>query len=270
MSALSQTQKKALSTVIDGGSLDEYKKVTITSLVKRGLIADYDGTWQITPAGKRVATPKKTRAHQKYTLADGTTVPGVTTVIGSNLGWNKNMLIAWARREALAGNDPNKIRDNAADIGTLAHYLIECHLKGKEPDVSEYSPADLSLAENSFLAYLEWEGQHQVKHVYSELQLVSEQYHYGGTIDLVAEVDGYLSLVDFKTSKGVYPEHRLQLAAYQHLYAERFSDGLLPPHILRIGKDGEFQHYKLQSLNKEWEIFKSLLTIHRLRKEIVK
>ena len=70
-----------------------------------------------------------TKQHTVYKTSDGERLPGVTTVI-NELGWNKNMLIAWSRREALAGNDPNKIKDEAAKPGTLTHSFIEGHIKG--------------------------------------------------------------------------------------------------------------------------------------------
>ena len=108
----------------------------------------------MTTKTKKTTSPSKTRAHQRYKLENGTIVPGVTTIIGSHLGWNKNALIAWARKEALAGNDPNKVRDHAADIGTCAHYLIECYFKNTEPDMSEYSALVADKAENCFIAFL--------------------------------------------------------------------------------------------------------------------
>jgi hypothetical protein len=40
---------------------------------------------------------------------------------------------------------------------------------------------------------------------------------FGGTCDMVAEVDDKLSLVDFKTGNAIYPESVLQLAAYDLL-----------------------------------------------------
>ena len=71
----------------------------------------------------------KTKSHQRYRLANGDIVRGVTTIIGDNLGWNKNALIGWARKEAMAGKDPNKLRDQAADIGTITHFIIQCFLE---------------------------------------------------------------------------------------------------------------------------------------------
>ena len=66
----------------------------------------------------------KTKAHTRYRLTDGTIVPGVTTVTGSQLGWNKQVLINWANRIGLTEIDSTKYKDDKADIGTLAHQMI--------------------------------------------------------------------------------------------------------------------------------------------------
>ena len=47
----------------------------------------------------------KTAAHQKYHILDGTEVPGVTTIIGKQLGWNKGALTGWARKMGAQGLD---------------------------------------------------------------------------------------------------------------------------------------------------------------------
>ena len=48
----------------------------------------------------------------------------------------------------------------------------------------------------------------------------SRAHQYAGTMDLLAEVNGVSTLVDFKTGKAVYPEAHLQNAAYQTALAE--------------------------------------------------
>ena len=62
--------------------------------------------------------------------------------------------------------------------------------------------------------------QHRVDVIAAECQVVSEIHRYGGTLDLVATIDGVPSLLDFKTGRGVYPEHRIQLAAYGQAWNE--------------------------------------------------
>jgi len=212
---------------------------------------------------------EKTKAHQKYRLRDGTLVPGVTTVLGM-LGWNKHALIAWARKEALAERDPNIVRDKAADIGSLAHFLIHCHLRDEEPDLSEFSPEHIDKAENCFLAFLEWADGHKLRPLETEIQLVSERYGFGGTIDLVAEIDGRLSIIDFKSSNGIYPEMIIQVAAYCQLYKE--NKGSLPvAHLLRLGKeDGSFEYHYYPELGLYWQVFLHCLEIYRLYQKIKK
>jgi len=213
-----------------------------------------------------VNVPKNAKAHQRYKLASGEICPGVTTVI-DELGWNKNALIAWARREALAGNDPNKIKENSADIGTCAHYLCECDAKGIIPDLSIYSQAHIDIAENCYIGYLDWKKAYGITKITSEIQYVSEQYKYGGQIDLLCEGNGRVILGDIKTSSGIYAEHRIQVAGYHNLAIESgvHIDDVF---ILHLKKNGEFAPYKVANLPLYFEVFKHCLAIYNLHKEI--
>ena len=96
----------------------------------------------------------KTKANQKYKMLSGEIVPSVTTVLGILA---KPALIHWAWDCGMKGEDYRKVRDTAADIGTLAQFLILCHLKGEKPDLSEYSPADVDKAETCLIKYWDWE-----------------------------------------------------------------------------------------------------------------
>ena len=61
----------------------------------------------------------KMKAHGlKYILKDGTKATSVTTVINNNLGWNKNVLIGWTKKQTLLGNDTQEILRDAGDPGT--------------------------------------------------------------------------------------------------------------------------------------------------------
>lgn len=212
--------------------------------------------------------PSKTKAHQIYKISDGTRVKGVTTIINANLGWNKQALIMWARKMAMAGQDPMKVRDQAADIGTIAHYLIECDLSHKTPELDEYAQVDIDVAETCFLAYLEWKKAHDVKPLYLEHQLVSEIYEYGGTLDFVGHIDGNLAIMDYKTGTGVYDEMKIQAAAYQNLWEENYPEDTakVTYWLLHLGKvDGEFAPYCWNDLYKYWKIFWHLLEIDKLK-----
>src|SRR5688572_22680920 len=160
----------------------------------------------------------KTKAHQRYRTQDGKVVPGVTTILGVI---NKPALLKWAWQCGMDGIDLEKARGEAADIGTLAHFMVECHHNGAEADLSEFSAEQQDKATNAFLKFLEfWEGS-GFRMVRSEAQLVSENYRYGGTIDTIFEDDkGRLGILDTKTSKAIYSEYWTQVAAYKQLVEE--------------------------------------------------
>jgi len=210
----------------------------------------------------------KVEIHRRYVNKEGIQVPGVTTIL--NL-LAKPALIHWAWEQGCQGLDYRKVRDKASDIGTLAHYLIECEIKGEEPDTSEYSEKDIDKAENAFLAWLEWkDSKGKIETVASEIPLISERYQYGGTLDWVLKQNGNVILVDFKTSNRVYDEMTYQLAAYRHLWNENNPDKKIKEcYILRIGKeDGEFEQRRFKNLDREFQIFLHLLKIYKLQKEI--
>lgn len=207
---------------------------------------------------------------RKYRLHDGTPVPGVTTIIGSNLGWNKSQLMYWAWQQGSQGLDFRKTAQTAADAGTLAHAFIEAELKGKtQPDTSNLPEEVVSLAETAYLAWLEWCQANNFQVLASELSLVSERYRFGGTLD-IARLRDKRVILDLKTSNGVYADHRIQVAAYGILWEENFPDEPIQGYeILRIGKErGEFAHYFFPELNAEREAFLLLLRLHELKKQI--
>lgn len=206
--------------------------------------------------------------HTVYKV-DGEKVPSVTTVLGMLA---KPALMHWAWQQGIDGKDYRKVAGEAASIGTIAHYMIECALKGKDPDLSAYPQADIDKAENAYLAYLEWADGNEITPILVEHKFVSPIYKFGGTVDLVATLrGGEKALIDLKTSKGIYPDMRVQVAAYAYGLLET-GNPVDTCHILRIDKEtGQFEHYKLGSvatLEREWNFFKALLVAYRMWQEI--
>ena len=210
--------------------------------------------------------PEKTKVHTVYKNAEGKRLPSVTTVLGI---LDKPALINWAWKCGLDGLDYKNVRDNAADIGTLAHKMIMCHLTHTECDTSEYSPDDVSKAENSFIKYLEWEMENPIEPVLVEKPLVSDEYGYGGTIDCLAKLNGDLVLIDHKTGKAIYTDMFYQLSAYEQLLKEN-GYAIINSRILRIGRDETegFEQRIMKDLSKHFELFKNCLSIYNLKKEI--
>ena len=211
---------------------------------------------------------EKTKVHTQYYLSDGAKVPSVTTIIGV---LNKPALLHWAWQMGIDGKDYRTVRDEAADVGTLAHYLILCHLKGMEPNVSAYSLENQKKAANSMAKFLDWESKHKLEPILLEEYLVSEVCRFGGTVDCYGKVDDELILLDFKTSKAIYTDMFYQLAAYEHLLVEN-GHTVKGAKILRIGRSEEegFEERSMRDLTNHWEVFLSCLNIYELTKQIKK
>ncbi|MCL2793600.1 MAG: hypothetical protein FWD87_10990 [Spirochaetaceae bacterium] len=104
----------------------------------------------------------------------------------------------------------NRTSEKALDIGSQVHNAIERYIKEKR-DLSGELPEGV---QNGFLAFLEWESKNHVVWEKSEIEIVSTKYGYAGTADAIAVINGHRYLIDFKTSKAIYDEYRMQLAAY--------------------------------------------------------
>lgn len=207
----------------------------------------------------------RSNIHTPYKLVDGTRVPSVTTVLGELA---KPALIHWAWDLGIKQIDYRTYRDELANIGSLAHAMILAHLKSEKPDTSAYSAAQIDLAENCFLSYLEWERQHKLEPIMIEQPLISEAFKYGGTPDYYGKIDNILSLMDFKTGKAIYPEYFYQLAAYSQLLPN------MPDQfrVLNIGRseDEKFIEQVKSDLTIEWQIFQRALEIYQLKRRINK
>jgi len=201
--------------------------------------------------------------HAEY-YVDNRRVPSVTQVINFNLGWNKDSLLKWTRKQALAGEDPDEIKGKASAIGTLVHGLIHQHITGEAFDTSQFAITERSIANKSFQAFLDWEKKVDLKPEAAELQLTHQELLYGGTIDLLATVNGVVSVVDFKTANSLWPEQRIQLAAYRELIHHNY--GYYPEtHLLHLSKEfRSFKHHHFKSLDREWEVFSHLLQLNNL------
>ena len=135
--------------------------------------------------------------------------------------------------------------EKAQEIGSKAHALIEWYTRkmlgqapGPEPVVPEKSLW-------AYMAWDDWRKSVDFQPVLMEQQVWSEEYEYAGTLDCVAMVRGLRTLVDYKTSKALYPETNfLQVAAYNHALGEMGHGECEAAIILRLPKkesDPEFE-----------------------------
>lgn len=177
--------------------------------------------------------------------------------------------------------------NEALKIGTVVHDWIEKYIQAKiegksvgviAPDQKEVNTdmvRDLSLpfndqAQSSIQQFLAWEDTHDVEWVATEQRAFSKHHGYGGTYDADAFVDGKRSMVDWKTSKGIYESYWLQLGAYVYAREEelhylgedvKYDQAL----ILRVPKTGgEFEAGLIGSREEITELAKVFLALYRV------
>lgn len=209
-----------------------------------------------------------TEPHQKYFLKDGTEVDGTTRAL---VYVPKPALVHWGAKLGREGKSPDKELKTAGRIGTIAHFLCQCDLLGWEPDLSDCDGDEVKSAQVAFGAYRTWFEQSGLRPVAVEMQLVSECYRFGGTIDLIGlDENEDLTLVDFKTSNGLYESYDFQVAAYATLFEENFRR--LPIRnltLVRMDKTkGVHQIRQLTSWKRQWEVYVALLRLAKRIKDI--
>ena len=215
---------------------------------------------------------KVSKSHVKYRLKDGFCVPGVTTITGV---MDKPALVKWANGLGLKGIDSTKYVDNLANVGSLAHDIIHCHLTKQECDTSMYSKDQIDLAETCVIKWHYWADSKEISVIGSEMPLVSEKHQFGGTCDLYAKVDGVNTLIDLKTCKGIYDEQFTQVAGYK-LLLEEAGYTVDQCMIVRIGRnDDEGEQPEVKTITnidlhiQRFLICRSLYAINaRIRKDV--
>jgi hypothetical protein len=212
-------------------------------------------------------TMKRNRPHTIYKNAAGKRIPGVTTVLGV---LDKPALKHWANRIGLQGISMREYVDEKAGIGTLAHYLIQCHLEGVEPELDEYSKIEIDQAENAFLKFLDWQKVIGFEPTFCEMQLVSEALQVGGTCDAYGRINGDQVLIDLKTSgSGIWPEMKHQASAYGAILMENGYQ-LDRIYIVRVGRDDAegFETALVDRWQKRLELFRHCRALYDLQKEL--
>lgn len=241
--------------------------------------------------GKILKHNKFKKHGQFYLLDDETKAPSVTTVIGDNLGWNKNALMNWAKRQSAMGNDVDAMLSDAADTGTLLHLLIEAHQRGFDVDTRDFTANQEEAALKCFTGYLNWANKVKFKPLASEVIIVDNDQRVAGTVDCIGKVGDDLILIDWKTSRYLYPEHKIQVSQYVHMMEKpnnvsyiTVKDGkakrLTPENnkrkfayamILRFDKTEVKYHQhkvKREKIDAGIIAFQNLLNLHNIKKSV--
>ena len=167
---------------------------------------------------------------------EGHNYPSVTTVLGYNTG---DGIKKW--RASIGEDVANYEMRRAAGRGKATHTLIEQYMKGETPGERAVLPLGLFRLIKPYVD--------QITNVHLlEAIMYSKQLTLAGQVDCVAEYNGKLSVIDFKTSNKYKQEDWVQgyfqqCTAYAIMYEELFGTPIEQIVILQSGEDGSMKPF---------------------------
>ena len=151
-----------------------------------------------------------------YVTPDGNKYISITTLL-SNL--SKAGIQKWRNR--VGAEEANRISTKASRQGTAVHALCEQYIKNEEDFLTNSMPHLVEMFE-SIQPLLD-----RIDNVHvTEGALYSDDLQLAGRTDLIAEFDGKLAIIDYKTSRRIKTwsmchSYFMQGAFYAHAYEER-------------------------------------------------
>ena len=152
-----------------------------------------------------------------YITPDGNRYPSVTTILSE---LSKAGIAAW--RDRVGAEEANRISTQASIRGTNIHQICEDYLKNKPDYLDGQTPANVKTFEqiqpilDTYIDNIQ----------YLEAPLYSDFLKTAGRVDCIAEFDGKLSIIDFKTSRKLKKKewisnYFMQASCYAVMYEER-------------------------------------------------
>jgi len=174
-----------------------------------------------------------------YEVGDDIVYPSITSVISFI---SRKKFADW--RAKVGDEKANQITKQATTRGTKLHHVLEVYLQnGDYKALDEYQVPLIHMMFHSAKSDID----KRLNNIYhQETAMFSDRLCLAGTVDLICEVDGELSVVDFKTSKQPKPEDWLenyfvQLSAYWAMFSERTQVVPKKLVVFLIAENGETQ-----------------------------
>ena len=207
-------------------------------------------------------------AHITYKLKNKV-VPSVTTILSRFK--NSTGLIIWANNLGLEGKKYHNELNKAANIGSDLHELAQLHIEDSKYDLPQ-DPIVLDCF-NKFLSWWNEYKQENLEVIFCEKSFISKKFLYGGTADLLIKKNNEYVLVDFKTSKSIYPDYLIQGSAYKQMIEEKYDYKINKFLVARFGKetdDFEIKEFSLDKIKIAFDYFKILRKAFDLDKKLTK
>lgn len=198
---------------------------------------------------------KKIEGYRFYDI-DGQNYPSVTSVLGIR---KKEGLVKW--RESIGEDVANWEMNRAARRGKSFHKLVEQYLNNETPSIRDVLPLGLFRLAKPYID--------QINNIrLLEKIMVSPKLTIAGQVDCVAEYNGKLSVIDFKTANKERIEdwienYFLQCTAYSSMYEETFGEKIEQIVVLLAAEDGTMTAYVKDPQDYMEELVLSIETFYR-------
>ena len=136
-----------------------------------------------------------------YKVPDNEELLRLVSITSVTSHYNKEIFINW--RKKVGEEEAERVTKAATSRGTDMHLLVEHHLKNEKlPEVQPISDFLFKIAKTDL---------NRINNIYAlEGSLYSKQLGIAGTVDCIAEYDGELAIIDFKTSKKPKPREWIE------------------------------------------------------------
>lgn len=171
-----------------------------------------------------------TKDNKRYYITPFGDFVSITTILGS---FTKKQLEEW--KKAVGEVEANKVSLIATDNGTRFHTLIEKYLNNEKITLS--NPIHIKTFSKSISKL------NRINNIrLIEGNLYSSALKIAGSVDCIAEFDGVLSVIDFKTSnkekfKEEIDDYFIQCCAYSHMYYEIYGKTIGQIVIIILSED---------------------------------
>ena len=175
-----------------------------------------------------------------YTLPSGKKAPSITSITSF---YNRQIFKNW--REKVGEEQANKITKVATDRGTKFHDLVEKYLLNE--DINSLKNV-LPTTKARWIAARD--ALNNIDNIHAlEKPLYSEYFGIAGRVDCIAEYEGELAVIDYKTSKKIKPEKWLenyfvQETAYACMYFEMTGISVKKIVTLMVADNGDVKVYE--------------------------
>ena len=136
-----------------------------------------------------------------YKIPDEEELIKMVSITSVTSHFNKEIFVKWRKR--VGNEEADKITKAATGRGTDMHTLTEHYLKNENlPEVRPISDFLFKIAKGKL---------NKIDNIYAlEGPLYSKELGIAGTVDCIAEYDGELAIIDFKTSKKPKPRNWIE------------------------------------------------------------